>query len=67
MKGISYFFKKSFKIIYIDHVPGNQIPIPSVYNMPLLLFYLFNYVFFVKNMCHQFVFQEHALYKLIAV
>ena len=31
------------RLIYIDHVPGNKIPIPSIYNFPLLLFYFSSY------------------------
>ena len=40
-KDFCYFFDISFKrlLLYIDHVPGNKIPIPAVYNFPMLLLY----------------------------
>ena len=40
---IYYIIILLYILIYTDHVPGNIIPIPSVYNFPLLLFYFFSY------------------------
>ena len=44
-KDFCYFFDITFKLLllYIDHVPGNQVPIPVVYNFIMLLLYFFIY------------------------